>query len=204
LNHYFAQGSDIDPEKIVPALELIEADTWQSDLFRLASLSWSGHADEKKEHEAAIARLQAEYDRLQTRLHAMYVDKLDGRIDQAFFESMSGQWRSEQDACLRDIARHQAADASYLEEGSRLLDLAHSAQGMFAKQEAAEKRRLLNFVLSNSVWDNGELHATFGKPFDLLAETTAIAANQAASEGALSTKRTVWLPGPDSNQRPSG
>jgi hypothetical protein len=41
LETYFANGSEIEPEKIEPRLELIEAGTWQSDLFRLASLSWS-------------------------------------------------------------------------------------------------------------------------------------------------------------------
>lgn len=41
LKHHFAEGNEVDPEMIVPALELIEAGTWQSDLFRLASLSWS-------------------------------------------------------------------------------------------------------------------------------------------------------------------
>jgi Domain of unknown function (DUF4338) len=41
LETYFANGSEIEPEKIEPRLELIEAGTWQSNLFRLASLSWS-------------------------------------------------------------------------------------------------------------------------------------------------------------------
>jgi hypothetical protein len=41
LANYFADGSDVDPVKIKPRLELIEAGTWQSDLFRLASLHWS-------------------------------------------------------------------------------------------------------------------------------------------------------------------
>jgi Domain of unknown function (DUF4338) len=41
LETYFANGSEIEPGKIQPRLELIEADTWQSDLFRLATLSWS-------------------------------------------------------------------------------------------------------------------------------------------------------------------
>jgi len=41
LQHHFAKGSEIDPEKVEPVLELIDAGTWQSDLFRLASLSWS-------------------------------------------------------------------------------------------------------------------------------------------------------------------
>jgi hypothetical protein len=38
---HFASGSDIDPERVTPRLELINAETWQSDLFRLATLSWS-------------------------------------------------------------------------------------------------------------------------------------------------------------------
>ena len=92
--------------------------------FGDAVLSWvrtallESHADEQKEHEAAIGRLQGEYDRLRQRLHAMYVDKLDGRIDGSFDTQMSEQWRTEQDKIAREIARHQAADRSYLEEGA--------------------------------------------------------------------------------------
>ena len=41
LAKHFASGTEIDPQKISPALECIEANTWQSDLFRLASLTWS-------------------------------------------------------------------------------------------------------------------------------------------------------------------
>jgi hypothetical protein len=60
----------------------------------------ASHADEKREHEAAIGRLQAEYNRLQARIDAMYVDKLDGRIDAGFFDRMAAQWRDEQARCL--------------------------------------------------------------------------------------------------------
>jgi hypothetical protein len=38
---YFAAGMEIDPEQIRPRLETVEGCTWQSDLFRLASLTWS-------------------------------------------------------------------------------------------------------------------------------------------------------------------
>lgn len=41
LLKHFADGREVDPANIRPKLELINADTWQSDLFRLASLSWS-------------------------------------------------------------------------------------------------------------------------------------------------------------------
>jgi len=41
LSVHFANGCEVDPTKVSPRLELISADTWQSKLFRLASLSWS-------------------------------------------------------------------------------------------------------------------------------------------------------------------
>lgn len=41
LSKYFANGDEIDPSKVIPRLEAIDAGTWQSDLFRLASLTWS-------------------------------------------------------------------------------------------------------------------------------------------------------------------
>ena len=41
LSSHFADGTEIVPEQISPRLELIQADSWQSDLFRLASLTWS-------------------------------------------------------------------------------------------------------------------------------------------------------------------
>lgn len=41
LIKYFASGHEVEPQNISPGLERIFSDTWQSDLFRLASLTWS-------------------------------------------------------------------------------------------------------------------------------------------------------------------
>lgn len=41
LQKHFASGADVDPANIKPELELIKAGTWQSDLFRLAGLTWA-------------------------------------------------------------------------------------------------------------------------------------------------------------------
>ena len=38
---YFASGIEINPAHITPVLERVFAQTWQVDLFRLASLTWS-------------------------------------------------------------------------------------------------------------------------------------------------------------------
>jgi site-specific DNA recombinase len=52
---------------------------------------------------------------------------------------------------------------------------------------------VLNFVLSNCTWEDGEVVANFRQPFDLLAETTAIAARAEAGETAKSVKTEIWL-----------
>ena len=164
----------------------------------------ASHADERREHEEAIKRLEAENKRLGDRINAMYVDKLDGRVDTAFFDKMSEEWREEQNRCLREIERHQQAEKSYMNEGIQLLELARNAQSLFERQDAREKRRLLNFVLSNCTWEDGEVVATFKQPFDLLAETATIAALSSSNGGGNPTKSEIWLGREDSNLRMPG
>jgi site-specific DNA recombinase len=113
---------------------------------------------------------------------------------------MSNQWREEQNRCQREIDRHQSAEQSYMDEGVQILELARNSQRLFERQEPRQKRRLLNFVLSNCTWEDGEVVATFRQPFDLLAETTAIAMQSAAADEANSAKTEIWLGDLDSNQ----
>src|SRR5579863_8907329 len=41
LIKHFASGKEIDPARISPVLQQISGGTWEGDLFRLASLTWS-------------------------------------------------------------------------------------------------------------------------------------------------------------------
>lgn len=41
LIEFFASGEDVDPLRIKPRIELVLANTWKSDLFRLATLLWA-------------------------------------------------------------------------------------------------------------------------------------------------------------------
>lgn len=41
VKKYFADGAEVVPANIQPRLHLVESNTWQSDLFRVASLIWS-------------------------------------------------------------------------------------------------------------------------------------------------------------------
>jgi DNA invertase Pin-like site-specific DNA recombinase len=157
------------------------------------------HRDERQFHDEAIAKLQREHRRLQDRVDSMYEDKLDGRIANEFFDSKAAEIRAAQTTIIRDLGAHQTANRSYIEEGVQLLELAHRAHALFESQPAAEKRKLLDFVLSNCTWKGGELTAKYRQPFDVLAVAVATE-QQRMGEGTAETARNeIWLPGMDSN-----
>ena len=54
----------------------------------------------------------------------------------------------------------------------QLLELARKTHVLFRKQKPSEKRRLLNFVLSNCTWKGSELQAEFRQPLDMLVVAT--------------------------------
>jgi site-specific DNA recombinase len=106
---------------------------------------------------------------------------------------MSEQWRLEQDKLMQEIIQHQVADRSYIDEGVRLIELAHGTQRLFLKQQANGQRQLLNFVLSNSTWKNGALTPAFRQPFDLIAKTTAAPEHEKDGEALNLAGHPVWL-----------
>jgi len=128
------------------------------------------HADERAFHEQTVLRLEKECAKLQRRIDQAYLDKLDGVIEADFFERHAGGWRDEQRRLRKTILRHEDANQSYIEEGILLLDLASEAHVLFEDQPAEQRRRLLNYLLSNSTWAHGELSTEWRQPFDIIEE----------------------------------
>ncbi|MGN6720326.1 MAG: recombinase family protein, partial [Candidatus Binatia bacterium] len=138
-------------------------------VWMVAALKES-HVDKKQHHDESVARLQKQYQQLQNRLDAMYVDKLDGKISQQYFNRQSNLWRDEQSKLSAQIAAQQNANISYIDSGVKILELAQRAVILYETQSMQEKRRILHFVLSNSVWKDDRLEPVYKKPFDFLAE----------------------------------
>ncbi len=160
---------EVQSEQFTAAMNAIRFDAETLDLMRTALRS--SHEDEEKFHREAVARLEETCARTQKRVDAMYLDKLDGVIDAAFFERHAVEWREEQRRARRQIVEHETANQSYMEEGILLLELAHEAGRLFAAQPPEEQRKLLQFILSNSEYSGGTLTVHWRQPFDILAES---------------------------------
>ena len=124
----------------------------------------------------------------------MYIDKLDGKITSEFFETKSREWKKEQEEVHAQIQKHQQANHVYINEGVRLLELAQNACNLFIKQNTGEKRKLLNFVISNSVWDGKNLTAKFKQPFDIIVESKMLIESEIVVNMPQKAVFEKWLP----------
>jgi site-specific DNA recombinase len=179
------------------------------------------HADERHLHDEAISRLQSDLQKLSNRLETLYEDKLDGRIDVAFYDRKSREWRAEQSRMLQLIDDHQKAEHSYMDEGVRILELAQKAGDLFDRQTDKEKRKLLNCLMERAVWKGGALAIEFRQPFDMLLDAAAVAEAKRSARANAGTRKSLpsnwattrkqgeneasvarfedWLPSQDSN-----
>ena len=119
----------------------------------------------------------------------MYVDKLDGLVDTAFFERMSNQWREEQNRCQREIERHQNADKSYHGRGRR----SFSNSPGTPKGCSQSRNRAKNAACSTSCYRTAPGRMAKWSPpsanrLIMLAETATAAARVEAGESAKSAK----------------
>lgn len=152
------------------------------------------HADEKRFRRDALARLQDEQSKTQNRLDKLYDDRLDGFIEPDFFERKAREWRQTQKRLADQIAEYETASHDYVHDGVRLLELAKKAYFLFKQQPPSEKRKLLNFVCSNSVWKDQTLTATFRQPFDLLAVTNTTWQREKAAGTASNDLCPIFSP----------
>src|ERR1700730_7564925 len=112
----------------------------------------ASHADERREHEEAIRRLQGEH-RLGDRINAMYVDKHDGRVEGAIVDKMSAEWREEQNRCLREIERHEAAEQSYMTRVCRFSNWRATSRGCSSGRNRARNAACSTSYSRTATWE---------------------------------------------------
>ena len=74
------------------------------------------------------------------------------------------------------------------------MEWAQGAAAMFEKQPAREKRRLLDFVLSNCSWKGGELTTEYRQPFDMLAVAVQAQDKAIAASVGIPAKTIIGSP----------
>lgn len=160
------------------------------------------HEERKKFHTEQVARLQAEYTKLNDRLERMYDDKLDDKISEEMFDKKSAQYREEQARLLKTIHAHQTATSAYYDDGLTMLKMARLAHHLFLKLPKLNRRKVVNLLCSNCTLKDGKLEVTLNEPFEELRVTKTALETTKAAELSFDDLCKVWLRGLDSNQQP--
>jgi site-specific DNA recombinase len=133
-------------------------------------------------------RLKQRLAQVRNRIEQAYLDKLDGKISEEFWNTRSGNWVQEEQQILMALQGLQQGSPERILDGVRILELANNAYFLYLTQPASEKAKLLRMVLSNCSVDAGSVYPTYRKPFDLIFQYG---------------KNEEWRARRDSNSRPS-
>ena len=147
------------------------------------------YRDKVEYHNNCVKQLERQVKTLQDRIDQAYLDKLDQKISENFWQSQTAKWLHEKEELTLKLLAHQKADTNYLQNANLILELAKKAADLFKKQNIEQKRKMIRLLVSNSTYQGGKLDLTLYSPFE------------AMMKGRESGN---WLPESDSNQRPSG
>jgi site-specific DNA recombinase len=102
-----------------------------------AILEWLGDAvldsdcSEQAARAESVKKLKARHYRIEARIETMYMDKLDGRISQEFFDKQAGALRREQDGLLRRIQEVENGTPAPVDQAIDMLRLTGRASELF-------------------------------------------------------------------------
>ncbi len=167
-------------------------------------MGWSwvksmGRDNVVRETDVRLADARARFDRFKRLLDKAYEDKLDGRIDEAFFARKRFEWEEQMQSAHDDVLRYTRADLKVMDTALQVLELVSSAYNAFIRKTPSQQRALLNLLLSNCELRSGVITATYREPFNYLADFAKSGNDDGAESGDPDLRHQVWSAQLDSN-----
>ncbi len=118
---------------------------------------------------AERTRLESRLTAVRNRMDAAYVDKLDGKITEDFWERKTSDWRTEEQQIRMSIQSLETVDTgNRVLDAQRTFELANRAYSLYVSQNPAEKAKLLRMLLSNCSVDAVSATPAYRYPFDMI------------------------------------
>ena len=124
----------------------------------------------EKYDENKIDTLHATIKRLKNRLNKLYIDRIDGVIEEEFYNENHKAWQSELDDAQISLNAIMKNNKYFIEDVSRVLELCKNASTYYLRQSDEEKRKLVNILCSNFSWDGENLHITLKSAFGKISK----------------------------------
>jgi DNA invertase Pin-like site-specific DNA recombinase len=113
-------------------------------------------------------RLEQRLASVRRRIDQAYMDKLDGKISEDFWQTKTAEWRLEEQQLATAMQGLQQINPERPLSTKRILELAHKAHSLYTVRSFAEQGKLLKILLLNCRVDATRLYPIYSKPFDLI------------------------------------
>lgn len=124
--------------------------------------------------ENKIDTLHATIKRLKTRLNKLYIDRIDGIIDEDFYNENRKTWQSELEDAKIGLSAILKNNKYFIEDVGRVLELCKNASTLYLNETDEEKRKLVNILCSNLSWDGENLHIELKSAFGQLLKNAKL------------------------------
>lgn len=127
--------------------------------------------DKIEYHNNLVEELDKQIKLLQKRVDQAYLDKLDGKISEDFWQLHTKNWIEEKEELSLKLFSAQRADTNYLENANFILELAKNAALWFKNGNSEKKRRVLDILISNCSFKDGNIHVEVNSVFGVILES---------------------------------
>jgi site-specific DNA recombinase len=143
--------------------------------------------------EREIMRLEEQRRRLDSKLDAMYEDRLEGRITPEMYDRKASDLRGQSLALSRRIEEIRAAAPAPVQDAIDLMDLTSRAADLFAVQPVHEKQGFLRLILKSATWRQGQLQTEFEMPFENLRRSNQLSLMKQKENQPMTGQTEIWL-----------
>lgn len=135
--------------------------------------------------ELSTDKIHSRIKLLKNRISQLYTDKLDGMIDDDLYLTKKEEWQHELDVLLVKYEKINQASENFLVNLENLSNLCKDASSLFLKSNSKERRKLMNLILSNPIFDGSTLEFPCVPAFEY-----ALNIKKVVSMGTLSNPTT--------------
>lgn len=100
-------------------------------------------------HATHVEQIEKEIRVLQNRIDQAYLDKLDRKIDETFWQEQNKKWLTEKELLAAKVQGYQRPNTAHLENAHFSIELAKRATGLFRSANVEQKRALVSLLVSN-------------------------------------------------------
>lgn len=111
------------------------------------SLTEDQHSSENAKKEQR-QKLEQRLSAIRQRIDQSYMDKLDGKISEDFWQRKNAEWQQEEQQILFAMQGLEQANPDRLLTAKRTLELANQAYFLYVTQNPAEQGKLLKYLFS--------------------------------------------------------